>query len=234
MCAAACVVSALLVVGGCRKPRKTTSAPNTTDYSDNIAALVAQSQLSFLRWPNVSDYQAYIKTFYDDRNDEIAWTRDARPTPAAVGFMQVFHDAASKGLNPEDYDASRWPARVNALAPAAEDAVAQFDVAMTVCVMRYISDLRIGRVNPQHFNFDINVAQKKYDLAEFISDNAVDITDVPALVTRVEPDNEQYRQTEQALGRYIELAKQQQQEGVDPLPAVTAPVSARWRLRGRC
>ncbi len=224
-CAAACVLSALLLAGGCRKPRKTISAPNTTDYSDNIAALLDQSQLAFLRWPNVSDYQTYIKAFYDDRNDEIAWTRDAKPTPAAVGFMQAFNDAAAKGLNPEDYDASRWPARIKALAPTAEDAVAQFDVAMTVCVMRYISDLRIGRVNPSNFNFDINVAQKKYDLAEFISDNAVDITDVPGLIAKVEPDNEQYRQTELALAHYIELAKRQQEDGDAPLPAVTAPVS---------
>src|SRR5215471_16098340 len=161
VCAAACVMSALLLTGGCRKPRKTISAPNTTDYSDNIAALVAQSQLSFLRWPNVSDYQTYIKTFYDDRNDEIAWTRDGKPTPAALGFVKAFAEADYKGLVPEDYDASRWASRMKALTPQNEDAVAQFDVAMTVCVMRYISDLRIGRVNPSRFNFDINVAQKK-------------------------------------------------------------------------
>ena len=221
-CAAACVLSALLLAGGCRRHRKTTSAPNTTDYSDNIAALVAQSQLSFLRWPNVSDYQSYIRTFYDDRNNEIAWTRDGKPTPAAVGFMQAFVNASEKGLNPEDYDASRWPARVKALAPSAEDAVAQFDVAMTVCVMRYVSDLRIGRVNPSRFNFDINVASKKYDLAEFVSDNAVDVTDVPGLIAKVEPENEQYRQTEGALAHYIELAKQ---EGDDPLAEVKSAVS---------
>jgi L,D-transpeptidase YcbB len=225
LCAAACVVSALLLAGGCRKPRKTISAPNTTDYSDNIEALVALNQLSFLRWPNVSDYHSYIKTFYDDRNNEIAWTRDGKPTPAAVGFMQAFSDAAQKGLNPEDYDASRWPTRVRALAPSAEDAVAQFDVAMTVCVMRYISDLRIGRVNPSRFNFDINVAQKKYDLAEFVSDHAVDVTDVPKLIATVEPDSEPYRQTEEALVRYVDLAKTQEQEGNTPLSPVTAPLS---------
>ena len=75
---------------------------------------------------------------------------------------------------------------------------------MTICVMRYISDLRIGRVNPQHFNFDINVADKKYDLAEFVSDNAVDATDVPALIRKVEPDSDQYRATEAALAHYLD------------------------------
>jgi len=91
--------------------------------------------------------------------------------------------------------------------------------------MRYISDLRIGRVNPTHFNFGINVADKKYDLAEFVSDNAVDATDVPKLIAGVEPDSEQYRRTEQALGRYIELAKQQAQSGAEPLPTVAKALS---------
>ncbi len=36
-------------------------------------------------------------------------------------------------------------------------AVARFDVAMTVCTMRYVSDLRIGRINPQHFKYGLSV-----------------------------------------------------------------------------
>ncbi len=81
---------------------------------------------------------------------------------------------------------------------------------MTVNVMRYISDLRIGRVNPSHFNFEIPVQDKKYDLAEFVSDNAVDATDVPKLIAGVEPDSDEYRQTEAALAHYLDLAKQQE------------------------
>jgi murein L,D-transpeptidase YcbB/YkuD len=96
---------------------------------------------------------------------------------------------------------------------------------MTVNVMRYISDLRIGRVNPSHFNFEVPVQEKKYDLAEFVSDNAVDATDVPKLITSVEPDSEEYRKTEQALAHYLDLAKQQEEEGAEPLPVPTKAVS---------
>ncbi|QHS52514.1 murein L,D-transpeptidase [Edaphobacter sp. 12200R-103] len=220
------LLALLFTFSGCHRHRKTTSAPNTTDYSDDIQSLVAFSRLSFLRWPNISDYEPLVKTFYDDRNYEIAWTRDGKPTPAAQGFIKAFAEAADKGLNPEDYDNSRWPARIQSLSSGHEDVVAKFDVAMTVNVMRFISDLRIGRVNPQHFNFGIDVANKKYNLAEFISDHAVDITDVPKLLATVEPDSDNYRRTEDALTHYVELARQEPAgSAAQPLPTVTKSLS---------
>ena len=208
-----------MLLGGCHRHRKTTSAPNTTDYADNIRAVVEKPQLSILRWPNYSDYQKAVQTFYDDRNYEVAWLRDLKPTAQADAFIQAFQHADSKGLNSDDYDAWRWPARVAQIAKinashddstAAQDTIAQFDSAMTICIMRYISDLRIGRVNPQRFNFDIDIRDKKYDLAEFVSDNAVDATDVPKLITSVEPDSDQYRATEAALIHYLQIARMQE------------------------
>ena len=222
----------LLIATGCHRHRKTTSAPNSTDYADNIQAIVNQPRFSVLRWPNYSDYHAAVKDFYGDRNDEIAWTRDLKPTHEAQSFIEAFRDSGAKGLNPEDYDASRWAARLARLdqiraakdsSNAAQDAVAQFDTAMTICVMRFISDLRIGRVNPQHFNFDIDVAAKKYDLAEFVSDNAVDSSDIPGLIRSVEPDSDQYRATEQALAHYLQLAKLQADAQEPALPSVSKP-----------
>ncbi|RSL16870.1 murein L,D-transpeptidase YcbB/YkuD [Edaphobacter aggregans] len=232
---AVCFLALLVSVDGCRRHRKTKSAPNTTQYAENVQKLVEKKvipkemldakEMPSLRWPDFSDYQTIVATFYDDRNYEIAWTRDGAPTASAKGFIQAFHDAAAKGLIPEDYDDSRWAARVQKLSDQSADTFAAFDVAMTVNVMRYISDLRIGRVNPLHFNFDINVADKKYDLAEFVSDNAVDATDVPGLIAKVEPDSEQYRKAEVALGRYLDLAKQQETNGAEPLPMVDKAVS---------
>jgi murein L,D-transpeptidase YcbB/YkuD len=221
-------LAALLLVGGCKKPRKTTSAENTTDYADTLQALVATKKLPSLRWPNFSDYQAFVTQFYNDRNFELAWTRDGKPTAAAQSFMQAFRTADAKGLIPEDYDASLWAGRVAKLQGKPADAISEFDVAMTVNTMRYISDLRIGRVNPSHFNFDINVQSKKYDLAEFVSDHAVDATDIPKLIVSVEPNSEQYRRTEEALGKYIDLAKVQAgSPGLsEALPMVAKPVES--------
>ena len=234
----ACTASALtvlLLVSGCHRHRKSKSQPNTTAYADKLHEMVEKKALPpekvdttkvpNLRWPNFSDYQTIVATFYDDRNYEVAWTRDGAPTASAKGFIQAFQDAASKGLIPEDYDAPRWAARVQALNSKSDDAISLFDVAMTVNVMRYISDLRIGRVNPSRFNFEIPVQDKKYDLAEFVSDNAVDATDVPKLIAGVEPDSDEYRQTEAALAHYMDLAKQQGEAHADPLPTVPKAIS---------
>ncbi|MEO6982996.1 MAG: L,D-transpeptidase family protein [Edaphobacter sp.] len=233
--AAVCALTVLVSVSGCRRHRKSRSAPNTDKYAENLQKLVAKRQLPkellgakempSLRWPNFSDYQPTIAKFYDDRNYEIAWTRDGAPTASAKAFILAFQDAGAKGLIPEDYDGSRWAERVQKLSDKSGDTIAAFDVAMTVNVMRYISDLRVGRVNPSHFNFEIPVQDKKYDLAGFVSDNAVDATDVPKLMTSVEPDSDQYRQTEAALAHYLELAKQQEQAAAKPLPMVAKAVS---------
>src|ERR1700723_3874784 len=215
----ACILTVLLLASGCHRHRKSKSAPNTDAYSENLHQLVEKkalppekvdtSKVPNLRWPNFSDYQTIVATFYDDRNYEVAWTRDGAPTGASLAFIQQFEDSAAKGLIPEDYDAPRWADRVEAVNSKSADAISLFDVAMTVNVMRYISDLHIGRVNPSHFNFEIPVQDKKYDLAEFVSDNAVDSTDVPKLIAGIEPDSDEYRKTEQALAHYLVLAKQQ-------------------------
>src|SRR4030081_174569 len=123
--AAVCVMTLLVTADGCRRHRKTKSAPNTTEYADNLQKLVAKKLIpkemldakenANLRWPNFSDYQPIVAKFYDDRNYEIAWTRDGAPTASATGFIKAFQDAGAKGLIPEDYDAPRWAERVQKL-----------------------------------------------------------------------------------------------------------------------
>src|SRR6266487_1021200 len=45
--------------------------------------------------------------------------------------------------------------------------LAKFDLALTVCVMRYVSDLYIGKVNPRTFHFGLDIEHKKYNLPDF-------------------------------------------------------------------
>lgn len=216
--------------------RKAKSKSNTTDYADNVEQVVNSPQLAIMKWSNYSDYQDEVKTFYDQRNFELAWTRDGKPTDATLGLIQAFEGAANKGLNPEDYDGSRWEGRLQKLADIArrkdtgdnaQENVAQFDAAVTISAMRLISDLKFGRVNPQALNWDIDVPARRtqFDLPTFVNDSLVDTGDVASTLTGVEPKNSMYAATEKALPLYVQAAKQQAAQPVAPLPTVAKPIS---------
>src|SRR6202521_5631949 len=87
-----------------------------------LGALVAAGTLPDLRWPNFTDYRDSVKKFYDAGGYSLAWIQNGKASPQAVSMILLFQQAASKGLNPEDYDASRWDARLAKLQPTAPKA----------------------------------------------------------------------------------------------------------------
>jgi L,D-transpeptidase YcbB len=182
-----------------------------------IQSLVSAGKLDGMRWPNFPDYQPWLQSFYQPVGYAPAWIQANAPSPQALSMIELFRNAWQKGLEPEDYDASRWDNRVRALQRSTADQ-AIFDVALTVCAMRYISDLRIGRINPQHFKFGLNVDRKKYDLAQFLRDRLLVASDVSSVLDGVEPPFGGYRRTEQALVRYLQLAREDDGEKL-PIPA---------------
>jgi len=227
----------LFGLNGCKgHRRKATSPPNTTDYAANVQRLVTSSTLPTLRWPDYADDLGNVQKFYNDRDKELAWTRKGKPTEAAMALLQLFQNAAQKGLNPEDYDAEaagqgRWTPRLARLAAiedkkddsaAAQDEVAQFDVAMTISAMRYFEDLHVGRVNPQALNFDMDTPQKRaaFDVATLLNDRVVDANDVAQVAESVEPENPMYKATKQALAAYRVLAMEQSAAPWPALPAL--------------
>jgi murein L,D-transpeptidase YcbB/YkuD len=188
----------------------------------DIQNLVKGGNLDGMRWPNFSDYRLSLQKFYEPTRYAPAWVESSQPLPQTLSLIEFFKDAGKKGLDPEDYDASRWDERIHALQGSSNSpAVARFDVALTVCAMRYISDLHIGRTNPQHFKFGLSVEQKKYDLAQFLRDRILTGSNPQAVLDEVEPPFAGYRRTEQALARYIEFARTDDGE---KLPNVTKPI----------
>jgi L,D-transpeptidase YcbB len=81
--------------------------------------------------------------------------------------------------------------------------------------MRLVSDLHIGRINPQHFDFGLSVQGKKYDLPRFLREQLVAAADVSAVLDGVEPPFGGYKRTRAALVRYAEMAKA---AAAEPLP----------------
>lgn len=188
--------------------------------SSRIQKLVSAGTLDGMRWPNFSDYKPWLQKFYQPTGYAPAWIHGSQPSPQGLAMIELFKRVWKKGLEPEDYDASRWDGRLHALQGSAAD-LAGFDVALTVCTMRYISDLHIGRINPQRLKFDLSVENKKYDLAMLLRERLLPASDVAAVLDPVEPRFAGYRRTEQALERYLELARR---DNGEKLPDVAKPV----------
>jgi len=161
-----------------------------------------------LRWPDFPPYQAEVKDFYTRTGSTLGWIRDRRPTQQAQIMIGLFTQSDHKGLVPEDYDASRWPARLQKLQGSASDTdLANFDAAMTVSAMRYLRALHIGRVNPKILGRQLDVDSRKYDLGEFVYDKVISANDPAVVVKTVEPTLPGYLRTLDALHRYREFAK---------------------------
>ncbi len=209
-------------------PAKSAAPPQTLSPEGQAALLAAidAGNLAELRWPDFSDYSKLVKEFYGAYGNALPWVRGMEPTAQAQQAITLLMNAGQKGLSAEDYDALRWGdrlAKFKAGAPQASEADAvHFDLALTVSVMRYVSDLHIGRVNPKHFDFDLDVQAKKYDLPEFLKQNVVDASDVAVALAQVEPQYPGYRRTIQALNVYLELAGKDDGE---QLPAVTKAIA---------
>ena len=217
-----CLLSTLLFTSGCRHI-STHSTPSSTAEILKITA--ATDKLQTLRWPNFTDYAALVQTFYTARDWDLAWTESHKPTPQAEALIKLFTASDSKGLNSEDYDASRWAARVAHLPSASDTELAQFDLGLTVTAMRYISALHIGRVNPSHFAFGVAVDAKKYDLPQFLTQQVVASSDVAKSLASIEPQTEQYRNTLDALARYQVMSAKETQADFQPLPVPAKPLA---------
>jgi L,D-transpeptidase YcbB len=192
----------------------------------SLRAIIQARNLSDLRWPDFSDYSQLMTEFYQSYGYSLPWVRGMEPSAQAQQVIAILKNADQEGLFSEDYDGSRWGDRVAKLKPTAPqpseaDAV-RFDAALTVCVMRYVSDLHIGKVNPKHFGFGFDIEAKKYDLPGFLKKDVVDASDVAGILAQVEPPYPGYRRTIKALQTYLELAKEYDGE---PLPAVKGTIA---------
>ena len=188
-----------------------------------LGGIASDGQLRELRWPNFSDYREHVQNFYRPSGYMPAWIRDGQPTPQALAVIDLLRQADTQGLDPEDYDGSRWAdrlARLHTPHEPGEDAI--FDAALTVCLMRYISDCHIGKINPQHFKFGLSVEAKKYDLPAFLRERLVNGRDVKTELARIGPPFAGYKRNLEALQHYLRLAREDDGE---KLPVANKPIA---------
>ncbi len=195
----------------------------SADAQAELHSILNSDNLLILQWPDFSDQATSTKEFYDQAGHRLQWSRDGKPTDAATQMIAVLRDAQKKGLDPKDYDGDRWDAHLRALSTAGpqQSAAVQFDVALTVSALRYLSDLHLGKVDPKILHRDYEPDQDKYDLAQFLLHRVTTASDVRLALAPVEPPFAGYQRTLAALQTYLQLAKN---EKLVPLPQVQKPI----------
>ncbi|HKS24320.1 MAG TPA: L,D-transpeptidase family protein [Thermoanaerobaculia bacterium] len=196
---------------------QTITIPPATPVAKALEPLVEVSRLDDMRWPDFTDYRKHLRNFYAPRAYAPAWLANGRPTPQAMAVIAILDAADAKGINAVDYDSTRWPERIRNLAGANADAQARFDLALSASLMRYISDLHIGRINPRNLRFDLDIETKKYYLPRLL-DEIAKAADPHTVLDIVEPPYDEYRRLQAALLTYRRLAAESAME--KPLPEV--------------
>jgi L,D-transpeptidase YcbB len=236
------------LIAGCRSlpgsiPHIETNKVDTAAVAEKLRAITSASALPGARSATSSNDQQNVQKVYEAIQYAPAWVREGQPTPQALAIISALENSQQKGLIPEDYEASHWPARLAAIKATPENAntVAQFDAALTVSALRYLSDLRIGRVNPKPLEFGIDLDNRHYDLPQFLVEKVLTASNLSDILSKVEPQYLGYQRTETALLTYLTIAAQDHSE---PLPDLqrtlkkgdhyvgTAALSERLRLLG--
>ncbi len=182
----------------------TQEVSSSSAISSELRAMAAKGQLG--NNLGSSGYREQIKRLYEAANFAPLWINSDQPTSQATSLIEILRASRLKGLNPSDYDAESLATKSRSLKGASAVAQASFDAALTQSTMRYISDLRIGRVNPKHLKFDIDVQSKQYDLPEFIAQQVVHAGNVQSVLNQIEPPYAGYRRIENSLKQYLDLA----------------------------
>jgi L,D-transpeptidase YcbB len=168
-----------------------------------------------LRWPDFAPYKTEFGKFYGANGNLLVWVQSGQVRPQSLAVIEVLKNANSRGLDPEDYDGPRWPARILKLQRnPSEQELVSFDTALTVSAMRYVRAVHVGRANPKQFNFQFDNGESQFGLADFLQSKVVNAADPAAEIQKLEPPFPGYRKLLALLPVYEGYARKDDGEKI--------------------
>jgi murein L,D-transpeptidase YcbB/YkuD len=151
------------------------------------------------------DERGWLERFYAARGYAPAWSERQ-----AAEALALLADAPAHGLSPDDYD-------IAALKRQPDDRPdrAQFDAALTRAMLRYLADLRFGRVRSDYFSRLPDARLRQFDPVETLR-AALAADRLGEAVAAAEPRFPMYAPARAALAQYRELARQKQRRVAAP------------------
>jgi len=176
------------------------------DPSAEIIALVESGRLPGARRPDLGLFAAPLGVFYAGRGDTAAWLDAGVVTHQAVALIDGLARAREEGLDPTDYDLPRLRQliRQNLEGQWSDSAQAQFDVLLTLSLMRFVHDIHEGRVAQNPFSHHAREDSPAHDLA-VVATRFRNGEALASLVAEVEPQLAQYRELRDQLRHYRQI-----------------------------
>lgn len=197
-------LAGVLIVSLFLVPAGAAGADTASGFGSALREMLAERQHPYLTAGDLAREHEVLVQAYAARDYAPLWVDGARATPQALGLLHALEAAQTRGLGRGDYEAGSIAARLGELRSSPAQA-AQFDLALSVVTVRFVSDLHFGRITPQAAGFQLEVPRTRLDLAEVLGKLA-GAESVKAMLDGVEPPFVHYRLLRDALARYRELA----------------------------
>jgi murein L,D-transpeptidase YcbB/YkuD len=145
------------------------------EVAASIRTVVEAGVHPWLRRHELGAFQSTARAVYEEDRWKAIWLDGGEASSEAKEVITHLAAAAVWGLDPNDYDADRlaWEAERLETKPRPTDAEAgNFDVGLSVALMRYAADAYGGRVDPRQAGFGLEVAPKPLDLSRLVREVA--------------------------------------------------------------
>jgi L,D-transpeptidase YcbB len=152
---------------------------------------------------------------------EAAWLAGGRPTTAAREAVALLAAADAHGLDPQDYRAAALADALQRSATGDAAAAARLAAALGPALLRFLSDLAFGRVDPRRIHHRFSVAPRAGFYPAAVLQLALDRGRVADAVAAAMPPLPVYGQLMRALGAMRALAGDP--AWARPLPALPLP-----------
>ncbi|MGR8930661.1 MAG: L,D-transpeptidase family protein [Gammaproteobacteria bacterium] len=181
----------------------------------SVGPIVLNDRHPLLRRPDLSWMNAPLNKIYQNSHFQPIWLTANRSEKNLQDLSALLNNAGADGLNPENYDANRLKAWTECKSPD-RNAPANCDVALTVFLVRYLHDLREGRVSPRDIQTSAHIAPKpSLDIAGLLLQHLSNET-LTELASEFEPKNTQYQRLKEILDSLQRLASRSGLEKFKP------------------
>ncbi|KOR31560.1 hypothetical protein TI04_00080 [Achromatium sp. WMS2] len=131
-----------------------------------------------------------VVRMYELMNSTPLWLKNSTVTPQATALLKYLAQADTKALTPAAYVGVDWINLLQTSTPGPQRVCR--DLALSTTVMRYISDMRVGQVDPRTLGFVLDFSAKQLDLATFVLQLS-NSQNIAADLDALEPKSRPYR-----------------------------------------